>query len=101
MFIRSTDTLHYPITVTKLLVEPESKVARFDTLFKYTYTSKVTEGNKYGDEEEVEKTFPAEFKSETDGNIISWHIRAGDVLTSRGYVVRIMITFEPYPLTHL
>ena len=84
MLIRSTPSLHYPITVSKLLLEPGDTVERFATLFKYTYTSKVTEGNKYGDEVEVEKTFPAEFKSEIDGTIVSWQIKVNQVLDSTG-----------------
>lgn len=84
MLIRSTDKLHYPITVTKLLVKPGAKVKLSDVLFKYTFTSKVSEGNKYGDEVEVERTFPAEFKSETDGEVVSWQIKTGAVLEKAG-----------------
>jgi RNA polymerase II subunit A-like phosphatase len=86
MIIRSPPSLHYPITVTRLLAEPDGTVDRFAPLFSYTYTSKVTEGNKYGDELQVEKTFPAEFQSETAGKLLSWSIKAGDVLQNPGSV---------------
>lgn len=84
MLIRSTDTLHYPIKVTRLIAEPGAEVARFDTLFKYTYTLNVTEGDKYGEEKVVERTFPADFKSETDGTVGKWQIKAGQVLSRAG-----------------
>ncbi|KAF2402429.1 hypothetical protein EJ06DRAFT_528541 [Trichodelitschia bisporula] len=80
MLIRSTQALHYPITVTELLVQPGDAVDRFAPLFTYTYKSTVTEGNKYGDERVVEKTWPAEFQSEIDGKVLSWKIKAGDVI---------------------
>jgi RNA polymerase II subunit A-like phosphatase len=86
MLIRSTPSLHYPITVKKLLAAPDSSVDRFAPLFSYTYTSTVTEGNKYGEELQVEKTFPAEFQSEIDGALVSWKIKEGDVLQRSGYV---------------
>ena len=86
MLIR-TSNQHYPITVTKLLVQPEADIARFQPIFKYTYTSKVTEGNKYGDEEIVDRTFPADFKSEVDGKVVSWSIKEGDVLTRPGQAI--------------
>ena len=83
MLIRTT-TQHYPITVSKLLVQSGAEVSRFDVLFKYTYTSLVTEGDKYGEEREVLRTFPEEFKSETEGRLEQWHIKAGEVLTRPG-----------------
>ena len=84
MLIR-TSKQHYPITVTKLLVQPGEDIKRFQPIFKYSYTSKVTEGDKYGDTVEVEKTWPEDFKSEVDGKIEKWHIKVGDVITRPGY----------------
>lgn len=84
MLIRTTDTLHYPITVTKLLRDPGDSIRVYDVLFKYTYTSTVTEGDKYGDTAEIEKTFPAEFRSEAVGKLLSCHIKPGDVLSRPG-----------------
>lgn len=84
MLIRSNPSLHYPITVNQLLAKPDGTVDRFAPLFSYTYTSTVTEGNKYGDEIEVDKTFPAEFQSEIEGTLVAWKIRSGDVLAHSG-----------------
>jgi RNA polymerase II subunit A-like phosphatase len=96
MLIRSNPSLHYPITVDKLLVKLDSSVDRFAPLFSYTYTSTVTEGDKYGDEKLVEKTFPAEFQSEIDGTLAAWKIKPGDILTRSGYayIYTYMLDFE-------
>ncbi|KAF2422435.1 hypothetical protein EJ08DRAFT_596862 [Tothia fuscella] len=84
MLIRSNHSLHYPITVDKLLVKRDSEVDRFAPLFSYSYTSTVTEGNKYGEETEVVKKFPEDFLSEIQGTLVSWKIKAGDVLERPG-----------------
>jgi RNA polymerase II subunit A-like phosphatase len=85
MLIRSTSSLHYPITVKKLLAAPASSVARFAPLFSYTYMSTVTEGNKYGEKHDVEIVYPAEFQSEIEGTLVAWKIQEGDVLQRAGY----------------
>jgi RNA polymerase II subunit A-like phosphatase len=85
MLIRSNPTLHYPITVTKLLAKPDQSVVRFAPLFSYTYKTIVTEGNKYGDApEDIEREFPAEFQSELEGTLRVWKIKPGDVLYESG-----------------
>jgi RNA polymerase II subunit A-like phosphatase len=81
-----TSNQHFPITVTKLLVQPDDTVKALQPIFRYTYTSKVTEGNKYGDEEIVDRTFPADFLSETDGTFTRWDLKEGDVLERSGLV---------------
>lgn len=80
MLLKSPRSLHYPITVTELLGKPNDEIKRFDALFAYVYKSKVTESNEFGDEWEVEKTFPSRFESETDGKVVRWHIRVGTVV---------------------
>jgi RNA polymerase II subunit A-like phosphatase len=85
MLIRSTPSLHYPITVTKLLAKPDQSVDRFAPLFSYTYKTTVTEGNKYGDDPiEIQKDFPAEFQSELEGTLRVWKIQPGDTLYESG-----------------
>ena len=83
MLIR-TSNQHYPITVTKLLVQPGEDIKRFQPIFKYNFTLTVQEGDKYGEVTDVEKTFPEDFRSEVDGRVEKWHIKVGDVLTRRG-----------------
>jgi len=85
MLIR-TSNQKYPITVTKLLVQPGEEIKRFQPIFRYTWTTQVREGDKYGDEKIVDKEFPEDFKSEVDGTVEKWHIKVGDVLTRPGWV---------------
>lgn len=90
MLLRLPNNLHYPITVTKVEKRVGDKVERDDNLFLYTYTTKVTEGSRDGDEdEEVERTFPAYFQSTLDGNLTKWKIWTGDVLRGPVDVVEI------------
>lgn len=84
MLLRSPRNLHYPITVTELLKQPNDSVERCAPLFSYFYKSTVTEGNRYGDEFQVEKTFPTRFESETDGTLVEWKIAKGDVIAKSG-----------------
>ena len=85
MRIRSPKDLHYPITVSELLKQPDDAVDRFAPLFAYTYQSTaVTESNKYGDEQIVKKLLPAEFQSETEGTLTAWAISVGDIIDRPG-----------------
>ncbi|RDI77527.1 hypothetical protein Vi05172_g12490 [Venturia inaequalis] len=97
MLIRSNPSLHYPITITKLLAKPDQSVDRFAPLFSYTYKTIVTEGNKYGDEPiRFQKDFPAEFQSELEGTLRVWKIKPGDVLYESG----IQLVDIDEPCTH-
>ncbi|KAL8870886.1 MAG: hypothetical protein Q9174_003172 [Haloplaca sp. 1 TL-2023] len=84
MQLQSPRGLHYPITVTKLLKEPNDNVERFAPLFSYSYKTTVTEGNKFGDEFQVEKIFPTNFESSVNGMLKKWSIQAGAVITHQG-----------------
>lgn len=96
MQLKSQKNLHYPISVTELLKASGDQVSRGDPLFSYFYKSTVTEGNKYGEEFEVEKTFPARFESETDGTITRWNIEAGTIIEKPAYVDLILSTTCQY-----
>ncbi|KAL8998466.1 MAG: hypothetical protein Q9169_002503 [Polycauliona sp. 2 TL-2023] len=76
--------LHYPITVTELLKRPNDNVERFAPLFSYSYTTTVTEGNKFGDEFQVEKAFPTKFESSIDGVLKAWSIDPGTIISQPG-----------------
>ncbi|KAI9722835.1 MAG: Carboxy-terminal domain (CTD) phosphatase [Chrysothrix sp. TS-e1954] len=81
MLLRSPTSLHYPITVTELLKRPNDNVARSAAIFAYSYKSKVTEGNRYGEEEEVQRSFITNFEVDIDGTLTKWLIRKNDVLS--------------------
>src|ERR1700710_1770428 len=95
MLIESPHSLHYPIRVTALLKRTDESVERFAPLFSYTYKHTVTEGNKYGDKEQVERTFPAEFQSETDGKVSEWKIKREDIIHGPGYAPTSMVLDVP------
>ncbi|KAL8702293.1 MAG: hypothetical protein Q9224_000055 [Gallowayella concinna] len=84
MQLQLPQDLHYPITVTELLKQPNDNVERFAPLFSYSYTTTVTEGNKFGDEFQVEKAFPTKFESSVDGVLRSWSIDVGAVISHPG-----------------
>jgi hypothetical protein len=76
-------SLHYPITITKLLKQPNDEVERFAPLFSYSYKTTVTEGNEFGEEKQVEKSFPSQFESPTEGTLIKWLIQPGTPILRR------------------
>jgi RNA polymerase II subunit A-like phosphatase len=80
MLLRLPTSLHYPITVTKLLKQPGDTVKKDEAIFWYSYETKVTEGDGLGNKVEVFRKFPARFESTVDGEIVQWHIQVGDVI---------------------
>ena len=85
MQLRLPYGLHYPITVTELLKQPNDNVERFAPLFSYFYKTTVTEGDDRGDEWQVEKTFPTRFESSVEGVLKRWSIHKGTVISKPGY----------------
>ncbi len=86
MLLRLPHSLHYPITVTELLKQPNDNVERFAPLFSYFYKTTVTEGDELGNEYQVEKTFPTRFESNVEGVLREWKIGKGTVITKAKYV---------------
>lgn len=84
MHMQLPTNLHYPITVTELLKQPNDNVERFAPLFSYSYKTTVTEGDDLGNEHQVEKSFPARFESSVDGVLKKWNIKEGAVITQGG-----------------
>ena len=82
MLLRLPKNLHYPITITKILKRAGEAVAKNDHLFRYTYTDKVIEGSRDGEETEVEREVPTQFESSLDGTLTSWRVWEGDVLAA-------------------
>ena len=84
MQLRLPYTLHYPITVTELLKQPNDSVERFAPLFSYFYKTTVTEGDDLGNEHQVEKTFPTRFESNVEGVLKEWKIKRGAIIAQAG-----------------
>ena len=81
MLLRLPHNLHYPLVISKVEKRVGDSVAQNDNLFLYTYTTKVTEGSRHGEEEaEVEKSFMAHFQSTLEGKVTGWRVWEGDVL---------------------
>jgi len=84
MHLRLPASLHYPITVTELLKQPNDHVERFAPLFSYTYITIVVEGDGLGEDVDVKRSFPARFESSVEGILKKWNIKEGAVITKAG-----------------
>ncbi|KAI9886649.1 MAG: hypothetical protein M1823_001563 [Watsoniomyces obsoletus] len=82
MRLRLPRSLHYPITVTELLKQPGDNVEQLSPLFAYFYQTTVTEGDPFGEVQEVEKTFPTRYESPVEGKLKVWRIQKGAVIAS-------------------
>lgn len=80
MLLPLSASLHYPITVTALLVAPGEAVDQGTPLFSYAYRTRVTEGDELGGRHEVERTFPTRFESPVSGTLLRWTVEKGDEL---------------------
>lgn len=87
MLLRLPASLHYPITVTELLKQPDDSVERFAPLFSYVYETKVTEGDSLGNTWQTWKKFPTRFESSVEGVLIKWKINEGAVISKPKYAV--------------
>lgn len=79
-------SLHYPITITELLKQPNDEVALSGPLFAYFYKTVVTEGDELGEEHEIERTFPTRYESPVEGVLKVWKVDKGTVIDSPEYV---------------
>ncbi|KAL9105737.1 MAG: hypothetical protein Q9227_009125 [Pyrenula ochraceoflavens] len=89
MLLRLPTTLHYPITVTKILKESGDDVALNEALFVYTYRTKVIQSDRDGNEKEVIKMLPSKFESQAEGTLKYWSILEKDVIKEPGEVCEI------------
>ncbi|MCJ1285032.1 Carboxy-terminal domain (CTD) phosphatase [Xylographa opegraphella] len=87
MHLRLPHNLHYPITVTDLLKQPNDNVDKFTPLFTYFYKTRVTESDELNNVFEVDKTFPTRFESNVEGTFKRWKIAEGAVITHGGEVI--------------
>jgi len=88
MRLSTPDSLHYPITVTALLLGQGDEVARNSTIFKYDYSSTVIEGSEDCKEgRPVVKTFHTIFQTNIEGTLSQWYIQPGQVIARRGVAI--------------
>ncbi|KAF6219291.1 hypothetical protein HO133_005116 [Letharia lupina] len=81
MLLRLPTSLHYPITVTELLKQPNDHVDKFAPLFSYVYETEVTEGDSLGNTWQTLKKYPTRFESSVEGVLINWKIDEGAVIS--------------------
>ena len=82
MQLKSPPGLHYPITVAKLRKRPNDAIKKQDVLFEYTYVTQVTEVDRFGEEEKVDKAFYSTFESTVDGTLVAWDVAPDSVINS-------------------
>jgi RNA polymerase II subunit A C-terminal domain phosphatase len=90
MLLRLPTSLHYPIRITEIHKRVGESIVLGDRLFSYTYRTKVTEGRR-GEEEDqlVEREFPAHFSSTLEGKISAWLVWNGDKIDFPRDVVKV------------
>ncbi|KAF2232797.1 hypothetical protein EV356DRAFT_504789 [Viridothelium virens] len=84
MLIVSPSNLHYPITVTKLLAQPEDNVQRNDKLFTYEYAYQMLQQDENGDDYEVVKILDTDYQCEIKGKLTTWKIAVDDEIKGPG-----------------
>lgn len=78
MRLITPDSLHYPITVTKLLRTAREDVDRNAPLFNYEYKSTVLEWSEDDAKDvPVVRTWPSTFESYAEGTLTQWLIKEG------------------------
>ncbi|KAI0121739.1 RNA polymerase II subunit A C-terminal domain phosphatase [Xylariales sp. AK1849] len=74
--------LRYPITITKLLKNKGAEVAKRDGLVQYTFKFTRTVGDpELGEERTIEETGYGDWDCPTDGTLLEWHVKEGDVVS--------------------
>jgi RNA polymerase II subunit A-like phosphatase len=85
MRIITPDHLLYPITITRLLRQPNDQVDFNAPLFTYQYKTKVLEGDEETRVDKlVERIWPATFESTAEGALTEWHVSVGRVISRPG-----------------
>ena len=90
MLLELPRDLHYPITVRRITKRPGEDVKIKDPLFRYSYVTKVTHGDRYTDEEtEVDKIIAADFESPVEGKIEKWLVWTDDIIRHPKEIIEI------------
>lgn len=81
MRLSTSAGLLYPITVSKLRRQPGDDVEQGAVLFVYEYKTTITEWNENErQDEEVVRSFYADFESEYEGKVSSLDVKVGQVI---------------------
>lgn len=66
--------LHYPITITKFLVKEGDDIELGTQLFTYTYTTTVSQVDRFRERKDVQMTYPTTYESPIEGKFMGWKI---------------------------
>ncbi|KZZ94577.1 NLI interacting factor-like phosphatase family protein [Ascosphaera apis ARSEF 7405] len=80
--------LHYPITITKFLVKEGDDIELGTQLFTYTYTTTVSQVDRFRERKDVQMTYPTTYESPIEGKFMGWKIE------EKTYVERPIIVAE-------
>lgn len=76
--------MKYPWTVTEILKDKPDEVEKGTALFSYSVKQLAPEYDANGEESMVERILLLRFESATDGNVVHWKVRKGDVIDRPG-----------------
>ena len=79
--------LPFPITISSLLIKPDSPIKKHDRLLVYKFFSMVSEEQDDVEEErQVKKEMVEQFDSPWEGILSEWFLEEGSVVSSARYV---------------
>ena len=86
MRLKLPPSLHYPITVSDLLKQPDEDVERSQPIFSYSYKTTFESIDRDGNAAPYEESVLSRFESSVDGKLQKWFLKKGDVILGPGYV---------------
>jgi RNA polymerase II subunit A C-terminal domain phosphatase len=73
--------LRYPITISRIRKHKGQDVKRQESVLQYTYRYKRTVGDpELGEEREIEEVGFGDWDCPSEGTIVKWHVKEGDVV---------------------
>ena len=82
--------LPYPITITSLLVKPDSLIRKHDVLLVYKFFAYVNEDRDDQDDQEEppeKREMVEQFDSSWEGILTEWHVKVGSVISSSRFAM--------------
>ena len=74
--------LPFPVTITSLLVQPDTRIRKHDGLLVYKFFSYVSEDGDDGEDRAVRKEMVEQFDSPWEGVLTEWFVKEGSVVAS-------------------
>jgi RNA polymerase II subunit A C-terminal domain phosphatase len=93
--------LPFPITITSLLVKPDSQIKKHDGLLVYKFLATVSDDRDGEEDTPVRKEMVEQFDSPWEGILTEWHITEGAVVSSSrfGFVpLQLLLTGASEPI---